>query len=425
MNSFRLALSFIQVPQLFFSLLLAPLLLGFTIALIQVVVSISYLKIITTTAAEKEREIATESVDIAWLRKSLFGENLPETPEVCIWSQVDTQGETTECELHPLDVVVRSQLPKSSDYESYQRYFSGSTPRIHFCQNCTSEIMIFESASGEKVSTLHSLAAVGVFTLKDEQISKEASKHVVGILESKKASESFEGTVYLKPAGFSRLVNLSETPKTMVLVFNAASLVVMALWLALKAHRRVLDYFAKNNALLPLVAACGKENFYLSLWLITMLRVSLFFLACVPFSIFMFRRALREEVITEFFRSTPDLLAWLLTIGASLAAVIIIASIGELKQRRPLHAFLFRYLPLALCLVGTLVWMVTLFLPGQEAIQTLVSCLPVVGVSPIILNPVFTLNHEVLALHAFLASILVFTVLRSNTRWFAAHLEEL
>jgi hypothetical protein len=222
-------------------------------------------------------------------------------------------------------------------------------------------------------------------------------------------------------------INISQATKTMLLIINTSLITVIALWLSLKGHRKVLDYFSRNGALLPLVAACGKNTFYAALWIITLMRVLFFLVASLPATIFMYSRAVPQETLDVFIRSGPDFILWLSALVSSLSCLAIIASVAELKQRHSWVSFLYRYVPLGLCWIGTVIWIVSVFTPGQasKVIQTLITCIPIIGISPVLISPIFNISTTVVAAHSLIATMLILVFLRMNSRWFAAHLEEI
>jgi len=233
--------------------------------------------------------------------------------------------------------------------------------------------------------------------------------------------------VFLHPPGTAHAVNVTEASKVMVLVINTATLAIITLWLSLKGHRKVLDYFARNGALLPLVAACGKSTFYRSLWLITMLRVTFFLLAVLPSTFILFARSIPNETLTMFIGDPDNFVLWLLALLASLSSLAIIASIAELKHRHSMVSFLYRYTPIFLALAGSIIWAYCIFTAGETSarVQQVITSLPIVGVSPVIISPLLPLSSTVMAAHCALSGALVLLMMHLNSRWFAAHLEEI
>lgn len=109
----------------------------------------------------------------------------------------------------------------------------------------------------------------------------------------------------------------------------------------------------------------------------------------------------------------------------SLAATI--ASISELRNRYSPLSFIYKYIPLVFCAIGAMVWGITLLESSPEAVslRDTIAALPLVGMVPVLLAPIFVPSDNVLVLQSILSvAALVFAV-RANTRWFGAHLEEL
>lgn len=422
-------MSFIRVPRLFFSLLFWPLLIGLGVAFVQIGISVAYLKLVTETPESMEREINRERTDEQWIRSLLFATSAPlPTPQTCRWNMVDgvEQPPPGDCKLEPYDVVIRTSAPEAFDSTKYQQFFDGATRRIHICKTCGGNIVL-EQENDAMVANIYSLPAIGVYMLKDVATTRELSKNLINILEQREDSRELESAVYLHPAGYNNRINLTTAGKTMILVVNISAIVIITLWLALRAHRKVLDYFARNDALLPLVAACGKHNFYNSLWIITVLRVSFFLFASVPTTFLLYNGMIDDGSLTAFVNNLPELTHWILTILMSLGAVTLIASIGELKQRATWHSFIYKYLPLSICIGGTVLWFFSLFFKGTVwyLIQQTIAALPVVGLSPLLISPIVKLDHNIITVHAILSTLLIVVALKLNARWFAAHLEEI
>lgn len=421
MNAILLAFSLIRVPRLFVSLLLWPLIIGLSIAILQALSSSVYFGVVTETSQQAAERIDSDSAGDKWLRLQLFDStaNLGKL-EVCVWA------DKHQCKIKAHDVVIRTNEPKKFKYHDYIKLFEGSTRTLHICENCSSEVVI-TIKPGDNRSDIHSLPGLGILMLTDSTSSVQAGKHFVEARKTWEHLRDISGTVYLHPDGLDEPINMTQATKTMLLIMNTALITVIALWLSLKGHRKVLDYFSSNGALLPLVAACGKNTFYTALWIITILRVSLFLFASLPATIFVYSQAVPAETLKVFVRSAPDFILWLAALISSLCCLALVASIAELKQRHSWVSLLYRYVPLALCMIGSIAWFYAIFSssPYTKEIQIVISSLPIIGISPILTSPLFNLNSTVVAAHSLLATCLVIILLRVNSRWFAAHLEEI
>lgn len=429
MRSITLALSFIRVPRLFTTLLLWPLLTGIGVAVVQITATAAYIRIVDENLAQFEARLASPDKTSDWIRAQLFQSKEPSGPiKVCRWKQ-DKAGEVApseDCQIQPLDIAIKTATPASYNPEEYVSFFQGSARRLHVCETCTADIVISE-AKGEKISNVYSLGGLGVYMLTEAAHEKDVEADFLKAKTTVERLKNLSGTIFLHPAGLNAPVNITKASAVMVLVLNTAFLIIITLWLSLVGHRKVLHYFARNDALLPLVAACGKAEFYNSLWVITLLRVSFFLFATLPATCLIYVNAIPEDTLAEFMGSGVHFLLWISAIISSLSTLTIIASIAELKHRHSLVSFLYRYIPILCFAVGTGTWLFTIFSAGNamSTVQYFVSALPLFGLSPIVLSPVFKLDPMLMAAHTVVASLFVVILLRINSRWFAAHLEEI
>ena len=430
MKALHLALSLVRVPRLFVTLLLWPLCIGLVVAAVQIGASSSYLYVLDETMEEYEKRVKEEYPDERFIREYLFDRDEPfDDLRVCRWRNENgvEVAPSEDCSLDALDVTLIVKSPGSFDPQKYTDFFQGTVQRIHLCKSCGSDIRIHPEAGDKPISNVHSFKGYGVFFLARTAQGRGLRKHYVKVKSKVEDLKDLQGELFLHPEGFAHPVPLTGSQKTIVLMINTGLLLVVTLWLALRAHRKVLDYFARNDALLPLVAACGKNTFYRGIWIITMARVACFLLASLPATFYIYSHSLRDETISRFVTSWSDFALWIICIGASLGSLTVIASIAELKHRHSWVSFLYKYVPLGVCIVGSLVWAMTIFYQGElsHVVQQVVSALPVLGISPVVLSPLFRVEANVLAVHAILASLLMSLALRRNARWFAAHLEEI
>ena len=430
MKAFHLAFSLVRVPRLFVTLLLWPLCIGLLVAALQIGASSSYLYVLDETMEEYEKRVQEEYPDEQFVREFIFGRERPfDSLTVCRWR---TEGAVEvapnpECSLDSLDVTLIVDSPGTYDPKDYVDFFRGATPRIHLCRTCGSDIRIRPEVGDKPITNIHSFQGYGVFFLARSAQGRDLRKHYVQVKGKVEDLKDLQGELFLHPEGFAHPVPLTGSQKTIVLMINTGILLVVTLWLALRAHRKVLDYFSRNDALLPLVAACGKNTFYRGIWIITMARVACFLLASLPATCYIYAHSLRDDTISRFVTNWTDFALWLICIAVSLGSLTVIASVAELKHRHSWVSFLYKYVPLGVCIIGSLVWGLTIFYQGEvfNALQQIISALPVIGISPVVLAPLFKVNPNILAIHAVLASLLISLALRRNARWFAAHLEEL
>ena len=422
MESLRIAIALIRVPRLFLTILLFPLLMGFALAAGQLVITGLFLKTLNRTAAE------IEGSQVLHQRKQFVAEYLRsekfETAKICEWHG-SHPPEDPACVIRPLDVAIQS-ASRNEQTEELIRLFSAVTPRIHLCATCNADLTLRISGNGvETVIT----DVWGVLVLSAAQNEGSALlDRVLATIKERDRLRSVLGNVTIRLPGFRKPVNGTEFESTMALVFAASSILVIALWLALRAHRNVLDYFSKNGALTALVAATGKGEFYGALWCITAFRVFAFLIAVVPATCQLAYDLLSPQGRHAFMgNGISDLLLWLISIVSGLSVVMLIASVGELRQRDSPFSFLYKYLPVIAWALGSVVWVMTVLIPTPRMlmVRAVIASIPVVGLTPVMIAPALSPALSVLVWHALASSLLLALVLRANARWFAAHLEEL
>lgn len=429
MKGLKLAWSLIRVPKLFASLLLLPLLFSFILVIIQLIISSMFLQVINRDSKQMEsyyQEFEQENV----ARQIIFGQGKPLAKiKVCRWIAGDAIGgevpPSDACEPDRLDVALLVDDPATFDATSYEETFNGNTTRLHLCKNCHPDIVIDLKSEGIH-SEIKSLWGLGVMGL--AFASPEVREHHLNAFRDAEKIKSLLGKRYFQPVGFRNPIRLDGLESVVALILNIAGLIVISLWLALKAHRKVLDYFARNGALLPMVAATGKNTFYSALWIITLMRVGFFLLASLPITCITFSETLREEHLHMFFGDDPSgFVLWAAAIVSSLSLATLIASIADLQHRRSILTIMYRYLPILLCFLGALLWSASFIADGAIAsfIRNLTTALPVVGVAPILVAPIFRPQFTFLVVHILLTVGLFTIALKYNSRWFAAHLEEL
>jgi hypothetical protein len=224
----------------------------------------------------------------------------------------------------------------------------------------------------------------------------------------------------------SDLVRLSSANGAIPFAANIVPLVVIALWLSVRAHRKVLDYFSQNDVLLPLVAATGKRTFYSALWIVTAARVFCFLAASLP----VVYLGLKDIGGVSVFDSLRDhiglILVWLFALISAVALCTIVSSIADLKHRQAFRSVLYRYVPILVALLGGFVWTATFIVPSpfMGIVRSVITSVPILGLAPLFAAPVTLPSGAFVLTHAVVATILVVLVLRNNARWFGAHLEE-
>jgi len=429
MNAIRLAFAFVRVPRLFGSLFLFPLIISFVLLYVQLMVTGLLLKATKTNAATV-RENLTKTKNNSVVRRLIAGngEEIGEL-EVCRWIKNGTEEVLPpHCRRQPFDVGLIIPSLNEESISQYVKLLNGNFRRLHVCETtaCTTEVTIDLSRPDQPVTSAKSIW--GLLLLNLVELSPERIEQVVKLREHKDKLREQLGALYLYTPGYQDPLNVREMKKLVVVILNFILLVLVALWLALKAHRKVLDYFASSGALLPLVAASGKRTFYSAIWILTLFRVFIFLAGSLPISYFAIKDFTQGDPTQLFFHGELSWsLLWLFTLAMSLALATIIASIADLKHRHTLLSIGYRYVPLVVSLGGGLVWGLSFLVDHQysEAIRKILASLPLAGMAPMLLAPLFTPQEEVLVINTLLTSVLLALALRSNTRWFAAHLEEL
>ncbi len=430
MRSFRIALAFLRDRRLFCQLLLWPLILGVFLATGQIFISAAYLHLLEETPEQFKQRVETRDGTVDWIQGVVHGKSkLPPQPEVCTWQRSGAVEvpPSADCHLETLDVTIRKSADTPADLQKFVQYFSLATHRIHVCEECSSDIII-DFQNGVTSSKVSSLRALGVFILAQDNRNNDVNEFFGKAKEKSQELEDLTGTVLLRSGGMQNAMDMTHATIIMVFVINTCMLIVASLWLTLNGYRKVLRCFAENNALLPLVAVCGKWEFYLSIWIITLFRVSLFILISIPLSILAYHAAVPVETRALFMPEQTTFIAWLFAVSSSLALVTVIASLSELLRRHSFWSIIYRYVPLVLVIGGTLLWIYSLFAGDSQGVlfaaQKALVYFPVIGLSPVILTPVLSQPAFSLLVHGIIATVLVWFLLKRHAIWFAAHLEE-
>ena len=434
MQALRLVYALIRIPRLFASLLLVPLFFGLILVFGQIIVSGVFLSASRSDASFIKRR-ADSWQDDNIVRRILYGSGTPlKTFEVCRWQEhtradgrvIESPPSGEACRADRLDAALQVSDPQTFDATTYARIFKGNVERLHICKRCRPDLTI--KIQGDTLRTdLYSVQALMLLNL--VRFNQDLAQLYVRAASDLDRTNTLLGDKFLHSAGLRDAVSIDGFKNSSIIGLNIAALVLVALFLALKAHRKVLDYFAKNGALLPMVAATGQRSFYAALWMLTALRVGAFLIAAVPGVVY---------ATSQFASSNDDsmqlssdgfgaLALWIIAMAAGMALATLIASIGELKQRHTLLSFGYKYIPLALCLAGMLVWAASFFIDGSSAgvFRSIVTAAPILGMGPVLIGPVVKPSFGVLAIHALLSAAAMWIILRHNARWFAAHLEEL
>ncbi|MCB0332105.1 MAG: hypothetical protein KDD55_01330 [Bdellovibrionales bacterium] len=426
-RSLQLAFAYIRIPKLFLSLFFFPLLLSLLLVAVQLYVTLLY---ISTT----DRDAKTLSTRIEHAKNNnpvkflLFGNTKGLPPvQVCRWVKQDGTEvpPSPSCAPDRLDIALHVSNPQDFDISSYKTLINGISERLHVCvKDCRPDVVIEHHEDGTSVT--HFMSIQGGLVLSLLHLQEDVTEHYITIAESLDAIDAHFGDYYFFAPGYSSPIKISGILRSFALMLSIASLVVIALWLAVKAHRKVLDYFSKSGALLPMVAAIGKREFYGALWILTLFRVVAFLLASLPMLVVAFALSDEKAAFQELFSYDAWFFTlWLLTLIVSFGLASIVASIADLKHRHQLFSFVYRYVPVVLSFAGLLFWAVSFLIPhdGMAFFRILLTALPVIGSGPVLVSPLFPPPYSALFIHGALTLLVGVFLLRQNSRWFAAHLE--
>lgn len=426
-SSLRLAVALARIPHLGRSLFLFPLILSLGIVISQLLLTglLVRMTTISSSVQAKNVEIQTDHSPVRWL---LYGSNA-RRPElrVCRWGDnKDSSGEAPPAGCNPdrLDVAIQVSDPKNFDASTYQRIFNGHIDRLHICKTCRPDVTIKPEGVGLTKSTAHSVFGLAILSL--PYTNHDIGSRRVELLRVVEDIRSILGEISMSIPEISNTIGISALKSTLPITLNVALLVMTALWLALRAHRKVLDYLSRNDVLLPLAAACGKERFYSAIWILTIFRVGAFLAASIPIMYYGLSDILTTYVDSPTNITPLDFIIWLFALSSTLAVSTIIASISELQHRHALLSVCYRFVPIVIALTGAVAWSFSFILPYQSAgiLRLIMSAIPVLGIAPILAAPVTNLPYFPMLLHGVLALLTMILLLRRNARWFAAHLEE-
>lgn len=426
-----LAVSLARIPRLFAHLLLWPLLISLCLVYAQIIVTGAFLGAVRDGSGENTDDASPPEYQQQALRYVLYGskEPLPEY-KVCRWAATASGKEVPpnkDCMPSRLDAAIKASDPANFNFASFQSNLNlnGSIERLHICRSCRPDLVF--DASGPKVET-HIYSIWGAALLALLEMHQDIIKTYSEASIAKKKVSGLIGEIFLHAKGFRGAVNTRQISVTAAILMNIAMLIILSLWLAIRAHRKILDYFSKSGALLPLAASMGKGSFYGAVWFLTFFRVAAFLLASVPLTIQALRSFLDQGDFDGFFKGDASAVSiWVLGILISFFLAAMLSSIAELKSRHGVLSLLYRYLPLLVCGLGSLLWAIS-FLQETSAAGTfraVITGLPLVGMGPLLVSPIFPPPYEAIAANTLLTLLFALWIIRNNAKWFAAHLEEL
>lgn len=429
--SLHLALALIRIPHLAFSLFVVPLFIGLLLVTAQLLVTGTLLLMSNPRLGDGPKEAPQTNSDGNLVRLILYGDNAIRPPlTVCRWKMKETGEEVppsnaANCIPDRLDVAIRSNSPEVEDTSEYQALFSGQIDRLHVCATCTPDVVLTPGTDDkDALAKVHSVFGLALLSLPLSNSQLLAQQFE--LRQEFKRVTTLLGTVYFDLPEIPGGINATALRHTLPITLNIAALIITTLWLGLRAHRKVLDYFSHNDVLLPLVAACGKNKFYSALWILTLIRVGCFLIASVPILIFGIHGFLGKNSSLGIGTSKVQFFVWLVTISSSLALTTVLASLAELRHRQSCMSLLYRYLPLLCAGIGAVLWIATLLsqTTTMAILRATITAIPILGSAPLLVAPILNLPSLVMVPHAILSIAIFVTLLRKNARWFAAHLDE-
>jgi len=428
MKALKLAGSLIRIPHLAASLFVFPLFLSLVLVIGQLVITAVFLNAAKAKTTETAL-ISSKTEDYSIARRILYGEgNRRPALKVCRWTTDLASGKevpaSADCQPDRLDVALRTAEPLHYKTADYEHLFEGMIDRLHVCTSCDPDIVINVDDKSNVESTASSVFGLMVLTLPYEntQIKEQKIKFIRNINDVTGLLGNMSFTVPELQSG----IGLSELKTALPVTLNITFLVVIALWLALRAHRKVLDYFSQNNVLMPLVAACGKRRFYMAIWLLTAARVLCFLGASIPIVYFGLNEVSDVNAFASLTVSSSQFIMWLVALISSLALATILASVSELKHRQSVLSFAYKFVPIAFALLGAAVWAASFIFLGEQSsiVRMIITVLPIVGMAPMFVAPILNVPVYMMTIHAAASLVMITIALRQNARWFAAHLEE-
>lgn len=429
MKALRIALAFLRIPRLSLLILGLPVLIG-------VAITTSQLLVTGVVLESARRGLDTSEVGTAQKKGNLVREFLFQTsepfpePHICRWQVIERDGNTFEvpptsdCRPDRLDVAIRTPVDGDIDLQPYLQFLRGSVERIHICQRCSPDLII-DLRNGMPQTNVHSVWAglmLVLFLNNDTVLEQYASARA----SLGKVRDEL-GKVFFFANGFEYPLLLSHSVAIMAVILNIVGIVVISVWMALKAHRSVLLYISRGGALLPMVAAFGRGSFYRAIWIITAARVAIFLACILPIVYGTFSEIFDLDLRAfSFFAHRGLFPMWLLSIILSMALAALTSSVAELKERQHAAHMLFRYLPIVASLGGGLLWCLTFVIDGpvSSVMRDLLSGIPIIGIVPIIVAPLLGMRLDILLVHSLLSLLSIIWLGQRNARWFAAHVEE-
>jgi len=330
-----------------------------------------------------------------------------------------------ECSIDNFHVAFHVEDSEKFDPSQYINVLNGWVSTIHICQSACEAYTTILISSKEKTRT-EVTDPWAYSLLQSARQAAAANNYMMDSLRELDRMRDLFGDRFIQMKGMREPINAKNTLYVFAVITNVVVLIVISIWLALKAHRKVLDYFMLSGSLLPLIAATGIRRFYGALWILTGMRVLAFLSSAAPVALIAVINGFSTQAGPVLSHIQPfEVVIWLIATTASLALGALIASISDLKHRYNLLSFVYRILPLTMCSLGMLVWMILFLDEGSTSliIRSIIASLPLFGTGPMLLAPIMKPNFNIYVVHSVLSVLLLVIVARKNSRWFAAHIE--
>lgn len=409
-SPFFVALSFMRIPKLFIDIFLLPCLISFFIILIQLVITSLVIGSVSTKA---DTQIKNTQAVTNPLRKFLLGCEDCKL-EVCRYEKSQIiSGKNCEREFY--DFTIYAPKPREFDLSPYLEQLNTHFKRVVICDDCEPSAIVLETSP---VTEIH-ISSVWGLMLYANSVQDSFKKLKASRDKTEEIKGKF-GSLYLHIRGMG-MIKGEKLVQRLGVIANICSILVISVWLLVRAHRLILSYFARSGSLLPLVSFLGPP-FYSSIWILTLMRV-LIFLSPSTLAAYV---VLKAEYNIEFL-PFADLIEWLLALFSGFLLAGLTSSISDLKSRGNFRYIIFRYLPFLTTLIGGALWGLSLLFPlsFMVSLRSILTATPLLGLAPLILSPIFPVSKLVIAAACASNALCVYLLARANRTWFNSHLEEI
>lgn len=420
-SSTRLALSLLLIPRLAARLILLPIL----IALLALALQLWLVNLAPKNVVPVQR---IGEVNLA--RELVYQSSAPRAEIViCKWISKDQGIEFPPgraCLVGPRDVsfigidIENGDNRKFADPAFIER-LNGNFDKIHFCKSdCANGAGI--TVSGDFNNPEVRVEGFSNLLLLSDSISART--------DTIHQAFTLAGRKLLNLPGLDSPIVLTGLERQIARLLSLVMLIICCVWLSLRAHRRVLEYFASGGSLLPLAASVGPKKLYSALWVISGIRLFAFFAVTAPMIVALVVSGMMPIAGLNHTPGSPYAnvglgAVWFGAVTASLVLTTLCASIADLK-RRFVTAVMWRILPLAAVGFGAMVWLLTLAEATSSGVvlRNFIVATPLIGLAPLVASSIIQPPSYLIGIHAVLATLSALWVARRNARWFGSNLEE-